>query len=76
MNRAPHLIIPALLASISTVAYAEQSKETATIEQITIEASPTANTLPVGTFDSPISNLEYDRVLTCNHAIWLKHKLM
>ena len=60
MNRAPHLIIPAVLASISTVAYAEQSKETATIEQITIEASPTANTLPVGTFDSPISNLEYD----------------
>ena len=50
MNRAPHLIIPAVLASISTVAYAEQSKETATIEQITIEASPTANTLPVGTF--------------------------
>ena len=45
MNRAPHLIIPAVLASISTVAYAEQSKETATIEQITIEASPTANTL-------------------------------
>ncbi|WP_213608355.1 TonB-dependent receptor [Pseudoalteromonas sp.] len=60
MNRAPYLIIPAVLASISTVAYAEQSKETATIEQITIEASPTANTLPVGTFDSPISNLEYD----------------
>ena len=60
MNRAPNLIIPAVLASISTVAYAEQSKETATIEQITIEASPTANTLPVGTFDSPISNLEYD----------------
>ena len=58
MNRAPHLIIPAVLASISTVAYAEQSKETATIEQITIEVSPTANTLPVGTFDSSISNLE------------------
>ena len=61
MNRTSHLIIPAVLASISSVAYAaDDSEESTTIEQITIEVSPTANTLPVGTFDSPISNLEYD----------------
>lgn len=61
MNRTSHLIIPLVLASISNVAYAaDDSEESTTIEQITIEVSPTANTLPVGTFDSPISNLEYD----------------
>ena len=35
----------------------EASKE---IETITIEASTTANSKPVGTFGSPVSNLEYD----------------
>ena len=61
MNSATHFILPALLCSVTNVAYGEAKTEKPTsIEQITVEASPTANKLPVGTFDSPISNLEYD----------------
>ncbi|MBH0057583.1 TonB-dependent receptor [Pseudoalteromonas sp. SWXJZ94C] len=61
MNSATHFILPALLCSVTNVAYGEVKTEKPTsIEQITVEASPTANKLPVGTFDSPISNLEYD----------------
>lgn len=61
MNRAPHLILPVVIASVSTCVYAaEDTQQPTTIEHITIEVSPTANTLPVGSFDSPISNLEYD----------------
>ncbi|WP_351119782.1 hypothetical protein, partial [Psychrobacter sp. SMN/5/1215-MNA-CIBAN-0208] len=30
------------------------------IEKITVQGSTTANTKPVGTFGSPVSNLEYD----------------
>ncbi|WP_165742798.1 TonB-dependent receptor [Pseudoalteromonas sp. Z9A6] len=60
MNRTPHLIIPAILCSVTAFATANTLSNESTIEQITVEASPTANKLPVGTFDSPISNLEYD----------------
>ncbi|KAA1154893.1 TonB-dependent receptor [Pseudoalteromonas sp. FUC4] len=60
MNRTPHIILPALLCSVTPFAYANTLPDESTIEQITVEASPTANKLPVGTFDSPISNLEYD----------------
>ena len=65
MNRAPRLILPVLLptllCSVTSFAYAEvQTKNATAIEQITVEASPTANKEPVGTFDSPVSNLEYD----------------
>ena len=60
MNRTPHLIIPAILCSVTTFANANTLSDESPIEKITVEASPTANKLPVGTFDSPISNLEYD----------------
>ncbi|TMP17885.1 TonB-dependent receptor [Pseudoalteromonas sp. S2893] len=60
MNRTPHIILPALLCSVTPFAYANTQPDDSSIEQITVEASPTANKLPVGTFDSPISNLEYD----------------
>jgi len=60
MNRTPHIILPALLCSVTPFAYANTLPDESSIEQITVEASPTANKLPVGTFDSPISNLEYD----------------
>ena len=61
MNRAPHFIIPVLLCSVTPFTYATNETNAATeIEQITIEASPTANKEPVGTFDAPVSNLEYD----------------
>ncbi|MEL0653820.1 TonB-dependent receptor [Pseudoalteromonas issachenkonii] len=60
MNRTPHLIIPAILCSVTAFANANTLPDESAIEQITVEASPTANKLPVGTFDSPISNLEYD----------------
>ncbi|MEM5482025.1 TonB-dependent receptor [Pseudoalteromonas fuliginea] len=60
MNRTPHLIIPAILCSVTAFANANTRSDESAIEKITVEASPTANKLPVGTFDSPISNLEYD----------------
>ncbi|MBB1355282.1 TonB-dependent siderophore receptor [Pseudoalteromonas sp. SR45-5] len=60
MNRTPHLIIPAILCSVTAFANANTLSDESPIEKITVEASPTANKLPVGTFDSPISNLEYD----------------
>lgn len=61
MNRAPHFIIPALLCSVTPFSYATNKTNAATeVEKITIEASPTANKEPVGTFDAPVSNLEYD----------------
>jgi len=60
MNCTPHIILPALLCSVTPFAYANTLPDESSIEQITVEASPTANKLPVGTFDSPISNLEYD----------------
>lgn len=61
MKHIPHCILPALLCSVTHFAYGDvNTKESTAIEQITVETSPTANKLPVGTFDSPISNLEYD----------------
>ena len=61
MNRTEHFIFSALLCSVTPFSYAQATSNTETaIEQITVEASATANKLPVGTFDSPISNLEYD----------------
>ena len=61
MNRTEHFIFSALLCSVTPFSYAQASSNTETaIEQITVEASATANKLPVGTFDSPVSNLEYD----------------
>jgi len=57
MNCTPHIILPALLCSVTPFAYANTLPDESSIEQITVEASPTANKLPVGTFDSPISNL-------------------
>jgi len=42
------------------LSFAADETDTKSIEKITIEASPTANKEPVGTFDSPVSNLEYD----------------
>jgi len=61
MNRTEHFIFSALLCSVTPFSYAQAPSNTETaIEQITVEASATANKLPVGTFDSPVSNLEYD----------------
>ncbi|TMO71017.1 TonB-dependent receptor [Pseudoalteromonas sp. S3785] len=60
MSRTPHIILPALLCSVTPFVDANTLPDESSIEQITVEASPTANKLPVGTFDSPISNLEYD----------------
>lgn len=60
MKRAPHFIIPAIMTSLSGYTLANEATELAEIEKITVSASPTANQLPVGTFDAPVSNLEYD----------------
>jgi hypothetical protein len=59
MNRVSHFIVPTLLCSFTCIANTPNETKT-DIELITVEASPTANKLPVGTFDSPVSNLEYD----------------
>ena len=47
------------LSSLALTATAE-SNDLNEVEKITVEGAATANTLPVGTFGSPISNLEYD----------------
>lgn len=70
MIRVVHLALPALLLSISPISSAfDDSHEINSeitqaadqrIEKIIVEASVTANTKPVGTFGSPVSNLEYD----------------
>lgn len=70
MIRMVQITLPALLFSLSTFSSAsddtydashDASKEVTTgIEKITVEGSTTANTKPVGTFGSPVSNLEYD----------------
>ena len=62
MIRVVQVAFPALLFSLSPFASAstdtnEANKE---IEKITVQGSTTANTKPVGTFGSPVSNLEYD----------------
>ena len=64
MNLVVRVALPALLFSVS--AFSSQSDDTDNsnevkyIEKITVEGSATANKIPVGTFGSPISNLEYD----------------
>ncbi|PHR84856.1 MAG: TonB-dependent receptor [Colwellia sp.] len=70
MIRVVQITLPALLFSLSTFSSASDdiyavSEEVSTkisndIEKITVESSTTANTKPVGTFGSPVSNLEYD----------------
>lgn len=55
MVRAVHFTLPALFVTCSL--FAEEANN---IEQITVEVSATANKEPVGTFDAPVSNLEYD----------------
>ena len=55
MVRAVQLTLPALFVTCSVLA-----EDANNIEQITVEVSATANKEPVGTFDAPVSNLEYD----------------
>ena len=56
--------LPALLFSVSAFSSVsdepDNSNEVKYIEKITVAGSATANKIPVGTFGSPISNLEYD----------------
>lgn len=74
MIRVVPIALPVLLFSLSSFSSAADDthdvsndlsndvskKVSHNIERITIEASTTANTKPVGTFGSPVSNLEYD----------------
>ena len=65
MIRVVQVAFPALLFSLSPFASASDDNNvsnavTKEIEKITVEGSATANTKPVGTFGSPVSNLEYD----------------
>ena len=70
MIRVVQIALPTLLFSLSTFSSAsdnslsetnEASQKTSKgIEKIIVEASTTANNKPVGTFGSPVSNLEYD----------------
>ncbi len=70
MIRVVQVALPALLLSLSTFSSASDDSPAVTndvkkevssdIEKITVEGSTTANTKPVGTFGSPVSNLEYD----------------
>lgn len=69
MNRMVKFTLPTLLLGLSTPSLAINKPETANeadievsskIEKITVEGSATANNKPVGTFGSPVSNLEYD----------------
>jgi vitamin B12 transporter len=62
MIRVVQVALPALLFSLSTFSSASDDSPAVSndIEKITVESSTTANTKPVGTFSSPVSNLEYD----------------
>ncbi|MFT4788426.1 MAG: vitamin B12 transporter [Paraglaciecola sp.] len=64
MIRVIHVALPALLFSVSAFSSSadepDNSNEVKYIEKITVEGSATANKIPVGTFSSPVSNLEYD----------------
>jgi len=66
MIRVVQTVLPTLLLSLSTYSLAselsnEENNETKSdIEKIIVEGSTTANNKPVGTFGSPVSNLEYD----------------
>ena len=60
------IAVPTLLFSISTISAASsadievKNEISNDIEKITVQGSATANNKPVGTFGSPVSNLEYD----------------
>lgn len=61
MTQTGHFILPALLAGMASfTSAANQNTASDKIERIAVEASATAHQQPVGTFDSPVSNLEYD----------------
>jgi len=62
MSKVVQVAFPALLASLPVFSLASDISEDVSnpIEKITVESSTTANTKPVGTFGSPVSNLEYD----------------
>jgi vitamin B12 transporter len=64
MIRVVQIALAVLLFSVSALSSAsdeaDNSDEVKHIEKITVEGSATANKLPVGTFGSPVSNLEYD----------------
>ncbi len=61
MIRSAHSILPLIIGSLPAFSFAAEPNDLPSdIERITVEASPTANKKPVGTFDSPVSNLEYD----------------
>jgi len=49
-----------LLIGVPAIAATNNSETNTAIEQITVQGQATANTVPVGTYGSPISNLEYD----------------
>ena len=66
-----HTILPLLFCTLPFTAMAAESVDSSNVnsgvnsnekgvEKITIEGAATANNKPVGTFNSPISNLEYD----------------
>ena len=49
------------LSTLSAYSFASNDLTSSTeIEKITVQSAATANNRPVGTFDSPVSNLEYD----------------
>jgi len=72
MTRIVQVSLPILLCGVSSFSIAsddvnavnlqktKQSDSINSIEKITVESSATANKKPVGTFDAPVSNLEYD----------------
>jgi vitamin B12 transporter len=62
MIRVVQIALSASLFSLSPVSSAaDDANDVSTdIEKITVQGSTTANTKPVGTFGSPVSNLEYD----------------
>ena len=62
-----HKTFPLFLSALPLSVFATENvdvisteKAEANVEKITIEGAATANNKPVGTFNSPISNLEYD----------------
>ena len=52
--------LPLSVFATENVDVISTEKAEANVEKITIEGAATANNKPVGTFNSPISNLEYD----------------
>ncbi|MGB0835628.1 MAG: TonB-dependent receptor plug domain-containing protein [Psychrobium sp.] len=61
MNRVAQVSALTLLVSASSIAVANDTNDSSKkIEKITIEGRTTANDQPVGTFNMPVSNLEFD----------------